>query len=551
MAGAWGRRVNRRASRPLAEPATRSTASSVASTATWPSMRSIGWVVAAVFLVVGGLLRGLNLETNPPGLWQDEASTGLDAWMLWHTGRDRTGTFLPLISRSFGDYPLALYRYLAAPVVGLGGLTIANERMVAAVFGTVFIVATAAVVRRTLDDARAVAVIVSAALCPTWIHFSRYGSEAILLPATLTIGWLALEEGTRSSHRRWAIWAGAFSIALSAYTYHAVKLILPLWMMGLLVYQAPNIRRLWRQHERVHVAGPALLFAAIVLPSVWLAFSNDGQARGRTVLAWYHHQGFEALRVIANNYLSYFDPGMLFVRGGPAVAQSIPGLGMWNFVELPLMVTGFAVAFRAPATRRVYGFVLFWFLLGPLPGGVTYETHNMGRAIAWLPAPQIFSATGLVALFRWAWTAARSGRALPRYVGRTTAGLVCVAWLATAATVAHLTLVRYPRITERDWQFAVTRALKCAERFREDEKLIVSPAFPMAILFSQFHLAERLLGVKKPSTIWDLGDRRQVGAKELYLVPAGRRQPKTGQRVCTVVQHNTQQPAAFVYRGPR
>ena len=511
---------------------------------------ALGWLLAAAALIMGALVRGLYLDSNPPGLWQDEASTGLDAWTIWHTGRDRTGTFLPLISRSFGDYPLTLYRFLTAPFVGLGGLTVANERAVAAISGTALIAATAAVVRLHVGGARALAVMVPAALCPTWIHFSRYGSEAMLLPATLTFGWLAIDWGTRNNRHRWAIWVGFISLGLSAYTYHAVKLVLPLWMAGFLVYQWPNIRRLWRERGRIHIIGPALVFSAIVVPSVQLAFSNNGQARGKTVLAWYHQEGLELGRVIANNYLSYFDPGMLFVRGGPAVAQSIPGLGMWNAIELPLILMGLAVAFRAPATRRFYGFVLFWFLLGPLPGGVTYETHNMGRAIAWLPAPQIISGTGLAFALAWAWRRARDhGPPKRRATGAVVLAALPIGWLLTAYAVFHLTLVAYPSATERDWQFAVTRAMQCAKRHRVDEKYIVSPAFPMAVLFSQFHFAAQIREEGNPSRVWDLGERERVGKKELYMVPAHRKQPEQGHRLCTIVQRSNGRTVAFVYRS--
>ena len=508
-----------------------------------------GWTVVVLFFVIGALIRAVNLESNPPGLWQDEASTGLDAWLIWHTGRDRTGTLLPLIFRSFGDYPLGLYRYLTAPVVGLAGLTIGNQRVVASLFGTLLIAATAVLTRICTDDRRATAVIITGALCPTWILFSRYGSEAILLPATLTFGWLGIEYGVRAPGRHWAIWLGAVSLGLSAYTYHAVKLVLPLWMIGFLVYQWPSIQRMWAK-GRAHFIGPAILFAAIVLPSAVLAFSNAGQARGRTVLAWYHHSGGALVRAIAHNYLSYFDPAMLFIRGGPTFAQSIPGLGMWNFIELPLIIIGLAVAFRAPATRRFYGFVLFLFLLGPLPGGVTYEAQNMGRAIAWLPAPQILSATGLAAVFGWALTKAKD-TGLRRVQGLTTIGLLAVGWVWTTVVVALLTLVHYPRLAEREWQFEVSRALQCAKYARDGERIIISRAFPMPALFARFHLADELLVADKAASVWRLGDRKQVGPGELYLVPARQPQPDKLEPICTVAYSSGRRPAAYVYRGEK
>src|SRR5688572_27096879 len=182
------------------------------------SRRNLLIASAALLFLLGALLRLIDLDDNPPGLWQDEASTGVDAFLLWTTGKDRAGVSLPIIARSFGDYPLALYRYLDAPIVGLFGLSVASQRIVAAITGSLMIAFGALVVRRRLDGETALCFLITAGLCPTWIHFSRYGSEAILMPAALVFGWLAIELGS-DPKRRWLLWIGALSFGACAYTY--------------------------------------------------------------------------------------------------------------------------------------------------------------------------------------------------------------------------------------------------------------------------------------------------------------------------------------------
>ena len=202
--------------------------------------------LALVIIICAAWIRLANLESNPPGLWQDEASTGVDAYLIWTTGKDRAGTDWPIISKSFGDYPLAGYRYLTAPIVGIGGLSIKNERLTAAIFGFLMVLICAAMMRRA-TNASAFFTLLSAAVCPTWIHFSRYGSEAILLPFFLLLGFTLFEMGKR---RPLYFWLGATSLAASAYTYHAVKLVLPLWVLGWLVFQKPLIVKLWRTNKK-------------------------------------------------------------------------------------------------------------------------------------------------------------------------------------------------------------------------------------------------------------------------------------------------------------
>jgi hypothetical protein len=497
-------------------------------------------------MAVAAFLRFSDLETNPPGLWQDEASTGLDAYLLWTTGQDRAGERYPIIARSFGDYPLAGYRYLAAPIVGLFGLTMGHERLVAAFFGTLMVLVAGWASRQRFGPGAGLFTLLSCTFAPTWLHFSRYGSEAILLPTCLVLGWALVDWG-RDERRRIGLWLGAASLAASAYTYHAVKLFLPLWLAGFVVLQWPLIRAVWRQHK-VHLIGPALVFALGVAPSMVAAVTEGGMARGRTVLAWYQAEGMTLFRLMLGNYLSYFDPGMLYVRGGPAVAQSIPGLGMWNLVELPLMVLGLATMFRPKAQRRAAGFVLFWFLLGPVPGGVTYETHNMGRAIAWLPAPQLIAGWGGAVAVRWAWGWAREvGAGWRRGLGVASLLALLAGWSATAYAVWWCTLVRYPKVTERDWQFEITQSMQCALANRVDETLIVSPHFQMASVFAEFHFAHADEAAGK--RIWRLGVRDVVSPGELYLTPQ-RGEPPKGKVVCKVVHGPTGQIYAQVFGPP-
>jgi 4-amino-4-deoxy-L-arabinose transferase-like glycosyltransferase len=493
-------------------------------------------VLVVILLFAAAWIRFVDLGTNPPGFWQDEASTGLDAYLIWTTGYDRAQTFLPIISKSFGDYPLAGYRYLTAPIVGLFGLSIAHERLTAAVFGFLMVLVCFLLVRRRVDIKTAIFTLVSCAVCPTWVHFSRYGSEAILLPFCLITGFALFELG---KEKPWALWLGALSLGGAAYTYHAVKLVLPLWMAAFLIYHAPLIKKLWRDQKQ-HLVGPALLFAICILPSVSLALTTEGMARGRTVLAWHHFSGWKLTRVILNNYLSYFDLGLLFVRGGPAVAQSIPGIGLWNLIELPFVLLGLYKIFLPSPHRRFYFFILFWFLLGPLPGGVTYETENIGRVIAWLPAPQIISAIGMSHLF----DLRPKTHTLHRYLLPASGFLFVAAWLATYAQVFFLTLSHYPKATKRDWQFEISRVLECAKSKRKDEDIIVSPHLHAAGTFAHFHFYDLKPKDPKKDRAWKIAHRRKVNTGELYVTPA-KGAPPQGKRICTITLNA--KDLAYVY----
>lgn len=513
--------------------------------------RVLFWVLAIAIVAAGAAIRLPDLETNPPGLWQDEASTGVDAHLLWTTGRDRAGVRLPIIARSLGDYPLTLYRYLDAPIVGWFGLSAKTERIVAAVTGALLVPLAGLLAARVFGPVAAIGTMASSAFAPTWIQFSRYGSEAILLPFFLTLGTWLFEVG-RNPRKRWALWAGAIAIALSAYTYHAVKIFLPVWMIGFLLRHRRTIVRLWRT-SKPHLFGPAVIFTLLVLPSVYAATTPEGQARG-AVMAWRHFQGFELVRVMLAHFLSYFDARMLFVIGGPHTAQSIPGAGLWSLIDLPLILIGLAACVRNPFSRPFRAFLFFWFLIGPLPGGLSHEAQNVGRVIGWLPAPQILSGLGFAVLVRRALAAALSPRvgtgrarmAVVRPLAIFFVVLIGVAWAKTGMQIARLTLVEY-RKTSGSWQYEVSAAMRCALQHRhKNEHIVVSPRLHHASeVFAMFHFASlpALPDGRKP---WSFGERTQVPDGELYIAPAGGAAP-SARRLCSIRYPEGGRTLAYVY----
>jgi hypothetical protein len=516
-----------------------------------PARLRLSAAILLVTLLAALLFRCVDLDRNPPGLWQDEASTGVDAYWIWKTGRDRAGVRFPVLSPSFGDYPLTLYRYLDAPIVGLLGMSPSHERAVSMLFGTMLVpliglAALLTLARRRPDHERdhrvALTSTIAAALGPELIQFSRYGSEAILLPFMLVLGWALFEIG-RDPRRRIALYGGALALAASAYTYHAVKIFLPIWMVGLLFYLAPLIKQLWAK-EKQHVFGPMILFTVCTIPSIRAALSWQGMYRGTCVMAWYRFHGFELVRVMMENYLSYFEPRTLFARGGTSRVQSIIGLGELNLIDAPFFITGLASMIAAIKKRRegwqAQAFILFWFLTGPLPGGMSYEPGNIGRVIAWFPSLSWISGIGAVAIFDWV-----QSRALPRAAVIALRAGGAIAVIATAAWIAWCTLERYPRLTERDWQADISGALLCAAEHRKTEQIIVSNRFPYANLFATFFL-QGLPQVKGKA--WAIEERTHVRANELYVFPTTSSPPK-GTPVCSLRFDTGGSPVAFVY-GP-
>ena len=92
--------------------------------------------LAAALLLAGALLRFLCLGSFPPGLNQDEASIGFDAWSLLRWGMDRNGGAWPVLFVSWGSGQNVLYAYLSLPCLALFGLNTVSLRLCAAFWGS-------------------------------------------------------------------------------------------------------------------------------------------------------------------------------------------------------------------------------------------------------------------------------------------------------------------------------------------------------------------------------------------------------------------------------
>ena len=82
-----------------------------------PERRELVFALSLLFL--GAALRLLGLGFFPPGLNQDEASTGCDAWGLLVSGMDRNGDGWPVLFTSWGSGQNALYAYVLLPLMAL------------------------------------------------------------------------------------------------------------------------------------------------------------------------------------------------------------------------------------------------------------------------------------------------------------------------------------------------------------------------------------------------------------------------------------------------
>ena len=203
------------------------------------------WLFTASLLVVilalAAMVRSVNLTDNPPGFFGDEASIGVDAFLLLTTGRDEHGAHFPIFFRSLGDYKLPIFVYGAIPLVAIWGLTEQAVRLTATVFGVLTVISIFLLTRALFNDKAALASAFLLSITPWHIHYSRTGFELISLPFVLTTGLFLFFMALRN---QLLLPLAGVVFGLSFYTYRAAWLTVPLVLVGvMLLYRKEVLAR--------------------------------------------------------------------------------------------------------------------------------------------------------------------------------------------------------------------------------------------------------------------------------------------------------------------
>jgi 4-amino-4-deoxy-L-arabinose transferase-like glycosyltransferase len=366
-------------------------------------VRSLVHPVAIVgyAMIVGLLLRAFRIGTNPPGLNQDEAVAGYDAWSVWHTLRDHHGHPLPVTGfLSFGDWSSPFLYFLLVPIVGIFGLDVTTLRAGSILLGMVAILATYLLaVELTGRRATGAAAACFVALSPWAVHLSRFAIPPATVPALLPLGiWLTLR-AIRLKTTGSVLLAG---IALGSCVagYQTMKLYVPL--VGLLI--AVLFFRAWVLIPLRSLLGGAAALLAVAGPNLLFSLRDpDGANRQRFISVFNRDDlspGF-----FFEQFWSYINPHYLFTnRNENDAADAASRFTTELSWTIPFLVIGLiALVIRAVRPdlalihRRPALLLGGLIVLAPVPGMFT-TIQNGSREVELTVLFAIVAGIGLVTL---------------------------------------------------------------------------------------------------------------------------------------------------------
>jgi 4-amino-4-deoxy-L-arabinose transferase-like glycosyltransferase len=351
-------------------------------------------------MLIGGALRLAHLNAVPPGLNQDEAVNGYDAYSLVLTGRDHHGHPFPIAGlESFGDWVPPLLTFVTAPAVGVFGLRLETLRAVTALIGVLAIPLIYLLGREvTSRTATGVLAAVLLAVLPVHVHYSRWAIPPAIVPTMVALTLLLVASAMRRQSSRAFVFA-ALAAALTVLSYPAMKLYVPLLLLCVVLIYAGTAS--WLKLETLLYA--AIIFLAISGPSFYLSLM-DPAGRMRYEQTSIFRLPDSGIGLVAKQYAEYFSPRYLFRSGDQDPMLTPPGFGLLPWTLAPLFLAGLTWLLlrllRAPDARARHGPLLLLAALAlyPVPGSLTFPSPHTSRGIQFLPLVAVIAATGIVAI---------------------------------------------------------------------------------------------------------------------------------------------------------
>lgn len=351
-----------------------------------------------VIVLIAAALRLYRLDSVPPAINQDEAVHAYDAWCLRETGKDHHGESWPIFFRAFRDYHPGIFVYLLMPLQALFGMNVWTTRLPGAIVGMLGVWLLYILIRRVYNDRVAALAALFLAVSPWHVHVTRLAFEAATCPTLIVLAMLLLLLAAR--RHQVALWlASGLVFGLAAWTYHAMRVFVPLLLLGLAVVYRGRIRRLLadpvtRRFPIVWAVGFFLGLAPFLF--AWIKNPEAVWTRAASVSVFHQAAGLsDGIIAIARNYLQNLSPDFFFIGGDHSLIQSIAGYGQLHYFCAILIPLGLYRAIRRWRQEPFTRLVVWWVLVSSIPAALANWTGGHAlRSIGGLPAYQILAALG-------------------------------------------------------------------------------------------------------------------------------------------------------------
>ncbi len=341
--------------------------------------RNFQWILLSLILLLGISIRAWNFGSLPSGLNQDEASSAVDAYYLYHYGVDRNGISYPVHFIAWGSGQSLLYGYLLIPFVA-SGLNPITTRLPMLLLGVLSLPIMYLVGYRTAGRRFALIAMFLLAVSPWHIMMSRWGLEDNTLPFVFLVGYLCMLLSTRNNH--WYA-AGCVFFALCFYAYGSAYVAVPVF----LIFATWILLWLKRVHLREVILG-AIILVVLCTPIALFILVNslklDTIHIGLFTIPRFPVQArYEAISVLfGDDYIPSLLSNIramlrvLIQQTDGLIWNALPAYGYFYKVTFPLALIGLALSIKMKTPeQKPERFLLLAWLVAALAIGTQIEVN--------------------------------------------------------------------------------------------------------------------------------------------------------------------------------
>jgi hypothetical protein len=327
------------------------------------------WLVLCIFAVAIAV-RLFRFGQVPPGLGQDEAAIGYDAFALLHYGIDRAGFHNPVMFVSWGSGMDAINGYLSMPFIAALGLSPLSVRIANLVVGLAGLVVFYLLARRIGGKTVALLALFMLAISPWHIFISRMAQDGNVFPALFLAAVYCLTVGIE---RKWVLMLAAALFALSLFAYGPAYMVVPIFLALACLYTL-----YWRKVTLAQLVLPALVFAVVASPIiVYVAINQFGWESVRTsFFSIPRMTGAARYQTVSAVFSANFARSVLYdakaairlliTQDDGLIWDSMPGFGVIYMFSLPFVIVGVvtsAVSIWKAKRCDPAGFIVLWLLV--------------------------------------------------------------------------------------------------------------------------------------------------------------------------------------------
>lgn len=380
------------------------------------------YLLIAIIFGLGLVLRFYLLGSVPVSMHRDEAFLGYNAYSILKTGKDISGSFLPLHIESFFFSP-AGYSYFSIPFILLFGLNEFSVRFASALFGTLTIALVYLIsleLFKENNNKNIIALFSSffLAVMPWHVNLSRVAVENTVVVFFISLGvylYLRYLNGKRSI----LLFLSFLSFGINFFIYQAPRAFVPLFIPFLgLNFQ--SVKTLIGKRLQI-----VLYFVLIVTPVIFILLSPNLSWRIQSLNIFHNPETKLVIReqlvndtlfglpifasrafhnkisgyslLFLDNYFSHISYGFLFSDGGLPTRFKIPNMGLLYIYQLPLLALSFIYLYIK--NRKINLFLFGWIGISFFGSALTYDDiPNFQRTLIASPPFAILSGYGLYEL---------------------------------------------------------------------------------------------------------------------------------------------------------